>query len=97
MPGLLRSTTFADTSADAVIPLLILAILQAKPEHLISNLNYISRFRNPAKLHGESEYYISSIVRAVPANQFILIQLDDSRQVHRESGPTVFNNKPGRF
>ena len=43
-------------------------MLQANPDHLVSNVQYILRFRNQDKLGGEAGYYISSLMGAV---QFI--------------------------
>ncbi|KAL6703497.1 hypothetical protein ACN47E_009595 [Coniothyrium glycines] len=65
--GFLR-TSSADQSADAFVPLLIYTVLQANPDHLVSNVQYILRFRNQDKLGGEAGYYISSLMGAV---QFI--------------------------
>lgn len=65
--GYLR-TSNSDQSADAFVPLLIYTVLQANPEHLVSNVQYILRFRNQEKLGGEAGYYISSLMGAV---QFI--------------------------
>ncbi|KAG4304497.1 hypothetical protein PORY_002207 [Pneumocystis oryctolagi] len=62
--GLLRHAEIEE-SADKFIPALILIILRTNPEHLISNIQYISRFRNPEKLSGESEYYFSSLIGAI--------------------------------
>jgi len=50
------------------VPLLIYVVLQANPEHLVSNVQYILRFRNQDKLGGEAGYYISSLMGAI---QFI--------------------------
>jgi hypothetical protein len=61
--GLLKNTKKADTSADAFIPLLIYVVLHANPDHLVSNIQYILRFRNQDKLGGEAGYYLSSLVR----------------------------------
>ncbi|KAL4875834.1 hypothetical protein BJY04DRAFT_201158 [Aspergillus karnatakaensis] len=66
--GLLRNTKKSDTSADSFIPLLIYVVLQANPEHLVSNIQYILRFRNQEKLGGEAGYYLSSLSGAI---QFI--------------------------
>lgn len=44
------------------MPLLIYVVLQANPEHLVSNVQYILRFRNQDKLVGEAGYYLSSLV-----------------------------------
>ncbi|KAI9890711.1 MAG: hypothetical protein M1814_003641 [Vezdaea aestivalis] len=64
----LLSKTGSDSSADSFIPLLILVVLQANPEHLVSNVQYILRFRSQEKLGGEAGYYLSSLMGAV---QFI--------------------------
>jgi hypothetical protein len=55
----------SDSSADSFMPLLIYVVLQANPEHLMSNVQYILRFRNQDKLGGEAGYYLSSLVRPV--------------------------------
>lgn len=59
--GLLKNAK-SDTSADSFMPLLIYVVLQANPEHLVSNVQYILRFRNQEKLAGEAGYYLSSLV-----------------------------------
>jgi len=51
----------SDQSADSFIPLLIYTVLHANPQHLVSNVQYIMRFRNQDKLGGEAGYYISSL------------------------------------
>jgi hypothetical protein len=66
--GFLRTSKSSDLSADAFVPLLIYTVLQANPDHLVSNVQYILRFRNQDKLGGEAGYYISSLMGAV---QFI--------------------------
>jgi hypothetical protein len=50
------------------VPLLIYVVLRANPESLVSNVQYILRFRNPDKLNGEAGYYLSSLMGAI---QFI--------------------------
>ena len=65
--GLLRNSK-SDQSADSFVPLLIYVVLQANPEHLVSNIQYIMRFRNQEKLGGEAGYYLSSLMGAI---QFI--------------------------
>ncbi|KAF2862725.1 hypothetical protein K470DRAFT_212063 [Piedraia hortae CBS 480.64] len=54
-----------DQSADSFVPLLIYTVLSARPEHLVSNVQYIWRFRNQEKLNGEAGYYMSSLSGAV--------------------------------
>jgi hypothetical protein len=61
LPGLLKHSK-SDSSADSFMPLLIYVVLQANPEHLVSNVQYILRFRNQDKLVGEAGYYLSSLV-----------------------------------
>ena len=53
------------TSADAFIPILILVILRANPDNLLSNVEYINRFRSPSRLQGEAAYYLSSLTGAI--------------------------------
>ncbi|TXT15750.1 hypothetical protein VHUM_00253 [Vanrija humicola] len=67
--GLIRHTSGSDaTSADAFVPILIFVVLRAAPENMLSNIEYISRFRNAEKLQGEAGYYLSSLQGAI---QFI--------------------------
>ncbi|KAL9056903.1 MAG: hypothetical protein Q9162_002674 [Coniocarpon cinnabarinum] len=62
--GYLRSAQ-AEQSADDFIPLLIYTVLKTAPDHIVSNVQYIQRFRNPDKLTGEAGYYMSSLLGAV--------------------------------
>lgn len=62
--GLLRHAG-SEESADKFVPILIYVVLKAKPEHLVSNVQYISRFRAPEKLAGEGGYYLSSLIGAI--------------------------------
>lgn len=62
--GLLRQTS-REENADGFVPLLIYVVIKAHPKNLVSNINYIQRFRNPDKLFGEAGYYLSSLQGAV--------------------------------
>jgi hypothetical protein len=53
------------------MPLLIYVVLRANPDHLVSNVQYILRFRNQEKLGGEAGYYLSSLVRTDLPNLFV--------------------------
>ncbi|KAI4101925.1 MAG: hypothetical protein LQ339_004815 [Xanthoria mediterranea] len=66
--GFLSTSKASDTSADSFVPLLIYVVLRANPEHLVSNVQYILRFRDQDKLGGEAGYYLSSLLGAI---QFI--------------------------
>ncbi|KAL8940991.1 MAG: hypothetical protein Q9216_002510 [Gyalolechia sp. 2 TL-2023] len=63
--GFLSTSKSADTSADSFVPLLIYVVLRANPDHLVSNIQYILRFRNQEKLGGEAGYYLSSLMGAI--------------------------------
>ncbi|MBE7181916.1 MAG: hypothetical protein INR71_12050, partial [Terriglobus roseus] len=64
--GFLRNASpSSDQSADSFIPLMIYVVLRANPDHLVSNVQYILRFRNQDKLGGEAGYYISSLMGAI--------------------------------
>ncbi|KAI0109885.1 hypothetical protein F4814DRAFT_441327 [Daldinia grandis] len=65
--GLLKHNK-SDSSADSLMPLLIYVVLRSNPDHLVSNVHYILRFRNQEKLGGEAGYYLSSLMGAI---QFI--------------------------
>ncbi|KAG1725754.1 hypothetical protein EDB19DRAFT_1754410 [Suillus lakei] len=65
--GLIRHLR-KDEGADSFVPILIYVVLRANPQHLLSNVEFINRFRNPAKLQSEAGYYLSSLMGAV---QFI--------------------------
>ncbi|QRW02927.1 vacuolar protein sorting-associated protein 9a [Ceratobasidium sp. AG-Ba] len=62
--GLIRHLQ-GDGGADSFIPLLIFVLIRANPEHLLSNIEYINRFRRASKLQSESGYYLSSLMGAV--------------------------------
>lgn len=62
--GLLRQSN-SEENADGFLPILIYVVIKAHPQHMISNLNYIQRFRNPDKLNGEAGYYLSSLQGAI--------------------------------
>ncbi|KAH9930360.1 uncharacterized protein B0H18DRAFT_994598 [Fomitopsis serialis] len=62
--GLLRHL-HKEEGADTFVPLLIYVVLKANPPNLMSNVEFINRFRNPAKLQSEAGYYLSSLMGAV--------------------------------
>ncbi|KAF4976300.1 hypothetical protein FZEAL_7016 [Fusarium zealandicum] len=94
--GLLKHNK-SDSSADSFMPLLIYVVLQSNPEHLVSNVQYILRFRNQEKLGGEAGYYLSSLMGAI---QFIenmdrtsLTITDDEFEKHVEEAVSAIAEK----
>jgi hypothetical protein len=71
------------------MPLLIYVVLQANPEHLVSNVQYILRFRNQEKLGGEAGYYLSSLVSVafLLTRRILLKSQAGGGAIHRKSGP----------
>lgn len=55
------------------MPLLIYVVLHANPAYLISNVQFIQRFRNQDKLRGEAGYYLSSLVGFWAADQHYVL------------------------
>jgi hypothetical protein len=55
------------------MPMLIYVVLHANPEHLVSNVQYILRFRNQEKLGGEAGYYLSSLVCQRPQSLIVVL------------------------
>ncbi|KEP46808.1 putative calcium-independent phospholipase A2-gamma, partial [Rhizoctonia solani 123E] len=62
--GLIRYRR-GDEGTNSFIPLLVFVLIRANPEHLLSNIEYINRFRRPSKLQSEADYYLSSLMGAV--------------------------------
>ncbi|KAJ9571241.1 CUE domain [Nakaseomyces glabratus] len=58
-----------ETGADCFVPLLIYTLLSGKIENLVSNINFIERFRYSSLFRGEEAYYLSSLQAA---SNFIL-------------------------
>jgi len=84
MSGLIRHTNGAEAaSADIFVPILIFVVLHANPENMLSNIEYINRFRSPQKLQGEAGYYLSSLVRNTRLGE---LTRDWCNCVHRNNG-----------
>ncbi|KAF8970276.1 hypothetical protein BGZ46_010526 [Entomortierella lignicola] len=62
---LIRRSEGASKGADTFLPILIYVVLRSNPPNLVSNVQYISRFRNPDKLQAEAGYYLASLMGAI--------------------------------
>lgn len=54
-----------EQNADSFLPLLIYVVLQSQPPYIVSNINYIQRFRSKQFRQGETAYYLSTLASAV--------------------------------
>jgi len=62
---LIRRSEGNSKGADTFLPILIYVVLRSNPPNLVSNVQYISRFRNPEKLQAEAGYYLASLMGAI--------------------------------
>lgn len=53
-----------EQNADSFLPILIYVTLKAQPPFLMSNINYINRFRDADRRQGETGYYLSMLASA---------------------------------
>ncbi|KAJ2542542.1 hypothetical protein GGH12_003045 [Coemansia sp. RSA 1822] len=64
--ALLRNAQGADDiGADRFLPLLIYVVITANPPRLVSNIQYIMRFRSAERMQGEAGYYVTNLQGAV--------------------------------
>jgi hypothetical protein len=59
--------------ADDFTPLLILAVIRARPTSLGSNLAYIERYRYHSRLVSETQYYFIQLVSAAVLSCYVTI------------------------
>ncbi|CAO3629999.1 unnamed protein product [Cunninghamella echinulata] len=63
--GLMKHVDDGEGGADKFLPLLIYVVIRANPPRLVSNVQYISRFRNPEHLQAEAGYYLTNLMGAI--------------------------------
>lgn len=82
------------SSADEVLPTLIYTIITSQPEsiHIVSNFNFIERFRASNKLHGESAYCLTNLEAAISFLE--TVDLSSIRPSEPPEGPQRSNGAP---
>ncbi|KAJ2731953.1 hypothetical protein IW152_004166 [Coemansia sp. BCRC 34962] len=61
----LPTSPMEDVGADKFLPLLIYVVITASPPKLVSNIQYISRFRSPERMQSEAGYYVTNLQGAI--------------------------------
>ena len=54
-----------ESGADVFMPVLTYVVIKTQPIHLISNIEYIRRFRKKSRLVSHSDYYFTQLVRVM--------------------------------
>ncbi|PHZ11698.1 uncharacterized protein RHIMIDRAFT_203695 [Rhizopus microsporus ATCC 52813] len=72
--GLIKHMSKEEGGADIFLPLLIYVVIRSNPPRLISNVQYISRFRHPDHLQAEAGYYLTNLVSFDSSHQITFIQ-----------------------
>ncbi|OZJ06295.1 hypothetical protein BZG36_00710 [Bifiguratus adelaidae] len=99
-------------NADKFLPVLIYVVLRSNPPQLISNIQYISRFRNEEVLNSEAGYYLtnlaaaSSFIEALDSHRLSISRAEFDKQIEErlqeleevgEIGPEADPRSPVRY
>ncbi|KAA1079888.1 hypothetical protein PGT21_026659 [Puccinia graminis f. sp. tritici] len=87
-PAKLNKPRPNSSSADLILPILIYLIIKANPNRLISNLNYVNRFRYQRLIKGETDY---CLVNFSVSCEFIknFVGLDGSENFQSQQSMTI--------
>ncbi|KAA1083115.1 hypothetical protein PGT21_025365 [Puccinia graminis f. sp. tritici] len=87
-PAKLNKPRPNSSSADLILPILIYLIIKANPNRLISNLNYVNRFRYQRLIKGETDY---CLVNFSVSCEFIknFVGLDGSESFPSQQSTTI--------
>lgn len=85
----------ASSSADEILPTLIYTLITSPPEdvNVISNLNFIQRFRGSSRVDGETAYCLVNLEAAVTFLE--TVDLSSLRAEETQAGPEKPNSRPG--
>ncbi|OTB07181.1 hypothetical protein M426DRAFT_318207 [Hypoxylon sp. CI-4A] len=83
------------SSADEIMPMLIYTLITMPPEklHVISDLNFIQRFRWEEKIEGEAAYCLTNLEAVITFLQ--TVDLASLRADESSSGPQKLESQPG--
>ena len=87
----------SSASADEVLPALIYTLIRSPPEgtNIISNLQYIQRFRNASKIDGEAAYCLTNLEAAISFLE--TVDLASLRADELLEGPVKTSNSSTKF
>lgn len=82
------------SSADELMPMLIYTLITMPPDklHVISDMNFVQRFRWQQKLHGEVAYCLTNLEAAVSFLE--TVDLSTLRADEAPSGPVRLSSRP---
>ena len=63
---LFKSLRHVEAGADEYFPYMVFLIVRTKIVNLYANIQYIQRFRHPARLEGEVNYHLTNLVSLSP-------------------------------
>ena len=84
----------SSSSADEILPTLIYTLITSPPEgiNVVSNLNFIQRFRASAKVDGEAAYCLVNLEAAISFLE--TVDLSSLRQDELPEGPSKPDSRP---
>lgn len=84
----------SSSSADEILPTLIYTLITSSPENLdvVSNLNFIQRFRTSSKVDGEAAYCLVNLEAAISFLE--TVDLSSLRADELPEGPPKSNSNP---
>ncbi|KAI7623757.1 hypothetical protein KC346_g2562 [Hortaea werneckii] len=84
----------SSSSADEILPTLIYTLITSPPEgiNIVSNLNFIQRFRTQSKVDGEAAYCLVNLEAAISFLE--TVDLSSLRADEAPEGPAKSNSRP---